>query len=92
MNRPRPNRQIEPTMATDTSTCELCTPNDVIFENALAYVRYDNNSLSPGHERIRRRAPLSACSCRFRAVLCASRVASNYANRGASVYDREYLR
>lgn len=36
-------------MATDTSTCELCTPNEVIFENALAYVRYDSNSLSPGH-------------------------------------------
>jgi diadenosine tetraphosphate (Ap4A) HIT family hydrolase len=36
-------------MATDGSTCELCTPNEVIFENALAYVRYDSNSLSPGH-------------------------------------------
>jgi diadenosine tetraphosphate (Ap4A) HIT family hydrolase len=36
-------------MATDTSTCELCTPNEVVFENALAYVRYDSNSLSRGH-------------------------------------------
>lgn len=36
-------------MATDTSPCELCTPNEVIFENALAYVRYDSNSLSLGH-------------------------------------------
>ena len=29
--------------------CELCTPNEVLIENALAYVRYDNNSLSRGH-------------------------------------------
>lgn len=29
--------------------CELCTPNDVLLEDDLAYVRYDNNSLSPGH-------------------------------------------
>jgi len=36
-------------MATDASTCELCTPNEVVFENALAYVRYDSNSLSRGH-------------------------------------------
>jgi diadenosine tetraphosphate (Ap4A) HIT family hydrolase len=36
-------------MATDTSPCELCTPNEVVFENALAYVRYDSNSLSRGH-------------------------------------------
>lgn len=36
-------------MATDTSSCELCAPNEVVFENALAYVRYDNNSLSRGH-------------------------------------------
>jgi diadenosine tetraphosphate (Ap4A) HIT family hydrolase len=27
----------------------LCTPNDVVAENALAYVRHDNNSLSCGH-------------------------------------------
>ena len=36
-------------MATDASNCELCSPNEVVFENALAYVRYDNNSLSRGH-------------------------------------------
>jgi diadenosine tetraphosphate (Ap4A) HIT family hydrolase len=36
-------------MATDASTCELCTPNEVVFENALAYVRYESNSLSRGH-------------------------------------------
>ena len=29
--------------------CELCTPADVVRENALAYVRHDNNSLSRGH-------------------------------------------
>jgi len=29
--------------------CELCTPNDVLVENSLAYVRHDNNSLSRGH-------------------------------------------
>jgi diadenosine tetraphosphate (Ap4A) HIT family hydrolase len=30
-------------------SCELCSPQDVLLENALAYVRHDNNSLSPGH-------------------------------------------
>ena len=29
--------------------CELCIPRDVISENPLAYVRFDNNSLSSGH-------------------------------------------
>ena len=36
-------------MANETMTCELCAPEQVVFENALAYVRYDNNSLSHGH-------------------------------------------
>ena len=30
-------------------TCELCTPDMVLIEDELAYVRYDNNSLSKGH-------------------------------------------
>ncbi|HXJ08208.1 MAG TPA: HIT family protein [Burkholderiales bacterium] len=29
--------------------CELCTPADVVAENALAYARYDSNPLSRGH-------------------------------------------
>src|SRR5690242_9840259 len=29
--------------------CELCVPQDLVAENALAYVRYDNHSLSRGH-------------------------------------------
>ena len=29
--------------------CELCAPQDVLLEDALAYVRLDNNSLSRGH-------------------------------------------
>ena len=29
--------------------CELCTPTDVVAENSLGYVRYDNHSLSRGH-------------------------------------------
>lgn len=36
-------------MATDATPCELCAPREVILENALAYVRYDSNSLSRGH-------------------------------------------
>lgn len=36
-------------MTTETSRCELCTPQDVVHENALAYVRIDNHSLSRGH-------------------------------------------
>lgn len=31
------------------SACELCTPAEVVAENALAYVRRDNNALSKGH-------------------------------------------
>jgi diadenosine tetraphosphate (Ap4A) HIT family hydrolase len=30
-------------------TCELCTPADVLFETALAYVSPDANALSKGH-------------------------------------------
>lgn len=33
----------------DSSPCELCAPTDVVLQNALAYVRYDNHSLSRGH-------------------------------------------
>jgi diadenosine tetraphosphate (Ap4A) HIT family hydrolase len=29
--------------------CELCRPENLLLEGSLAYVRYDNNSLSPGH-------------------------------------------
>jgi diadenosine tetraphosphate (Ap4A) HIT family hydrolase len=29
--------------------CELCAPQSVLSENALAYVRLDSNSLSRGH-------------------------------------------
>lgn len=29
--------------------CELCRPESVLLEGALAYVRYDSNSLSRGH-------------------------------------------
>jgi len=29
--------------------CELCTPQEVVAENALAYVRRDNHALSRGH-------------------------------------------
>ena len=36
-------------MATDRTACELCSRQEVLLENALAYVRYDSNSLSHGH-------------------------------------------
>jgi diadenosine tetraphosphate (Ap4A) HIT family hydrolase len=36
-------------MVIDTSPCELCRRSEVLFESSLAYVRYDNNSLSRGH-------------------------------------------
>ncbi len=32
-----------------TSDCELCRLEQVLFEEAEAYVRFDNNSLSRGH-------------------------------------------
>jgi diadenosine tetraphosphate (Ap4A) HIT family hydrolase len=31
------------------SGCELCTPADVVVEDALAYARYDSNPLCRGH-------------------------------------------
>src|SRR6185437_6944192 len=30
-------------------SCELCEPAMVLLQDELAYVRYDNNGLSPGH-------------------------------------------
>lgn len=36
-------------MATEAAACELCARHEALLENALAYVRYDNNSLSRGH-------------------------------------------
>jgi diadenosine tetraphosphate (Ap4A) HIT family hydrolase len=36
-------------MADDTTSCELCAREQLVIENALAYVRYDSNSLSRGH-------------------------------------------
>ena len=36
-------------MAIDAASCELCAADNVLFENALAYVRHDSNSLSRGH-------------------------------------------
>ena len=33
----------------ETAGCELCVRSAVLLENPLAYVRYDNNSLSKGH-------------------------------------------
>jgi diadenosine tetraphosphate (Ap4A) HIT family hydrolase len=29
--------------------CELCEPNEVLFESEFAYVRYDSRALSKGH-------------------------------------------
>ena len=36
-------------MADTLHDCELCRPDMVVLEDALAYVRFDNNSLSRGH-------------------------------------------
>ncbi len=36
-------------MAAKSETCELCEPEMLLFGDEHAYVRYDNNSLSPGH-------------------------------------------
>jgi len=36
-------------MTKEAPDCELCSRRNVLLENALAYVRYDNNSLSRGH-------------------------------------------
>ncbi len=36
-------------MAHEPSSCELCARQQLVIENALAYVRYDSNSLSRGH-------------------------------------------
>jgi len=33
----------------DAADCELCRLEHVLFDNEEAYVRYDNNSLAPGH-------------------------------------------
>jgi diadenosine tetraphosphate (Ap4A) HIT family hydrolase len=35
-------------MADNQTACELCDPKDVVVENQLAFVRYDDSSLSKG--------------------------------------------
>src|SRR5882672_5053064 len=37
------------TASPEAAVCEVCTPENVVLENELAYVRHDNNSLSRGH-------------------------------------------
>ena len=39
----------KPRVCVATRACELCSWHEALLENALAYVRYDNNSLSRGH-------------------------------------------
>ncbi|MCU0593013.1 MAG: HIT family protein [Desulfobacterales bacterium] len=36
-------------MTDNQTACELCIPKDVVVENELAFVRYDDSSLSKGH-------------------------------------------
>jgi diadenosine tetraphosphate (Ap4A) HIT family hydrolase len=36
-------------MVDNQTACELCVPKDVVVENELAFVRYDDSSLSKGH-------------------------------------------
>ncbi|MGF1546842.1 MAG: HIT family protein [Thiotrichales bacterium] len=36
-------------MHNPTAQCVLCTPQDVVLEHELAYVRHDDSALSPGH-------------------------------------------
>jgi diadenosine tetraphosphate (Ap4A) HIT family hydrolase len=36
-------------MSDETTSCELCARDQLVIENALAYVRHDSNSLSRGH-------------------------------------------
>jgi diadenosine tetraphosphate (Ap4A) HIT family hydrolase len=36
-------------MAGPAQDCELCRPDMVLFDDALAYVRFDNHGLSRGH-------------------------------------------
>ena len=36
-------------MAVEATACELCSRQEVLLENALAYVRPDNHSLTRGH-------------------------------------------
>jgi diadenosine tetraphosphate (Ap4A) HIT family hydrolase len=37
------------TAVAEDDACELCRPDMVLLEHEFAYVRYDNNSLAPGH-------------------------------------------
>jgi diadenosine tetraphosphate (Ap4A) HIT family hydrolase len=37
------------TAVAESDACELCRPDMVLLEGEFAYVRYDNNSLAPGH-------------------------------------------
>lgn len=39
-------------MAAEEPSCDLCSQEQLAIENALAYVRYDNHSLSRGHVHV----------------------------------------
>jgi diadenosine tetraphosphate (Ap4A) HIT family hydrolase len=49
MSATRSRHGTRSAMATEATACELCSRHEVLLENALAYVRHDNNSLSRGH-------------------------------------------
>ena len=69
------------TMATGKSPCQLCTPNAVVCENALAYVRYDSNSLKPlslWTRGVHRAGTSGAMARRLRHTTCAFRITRRY--------------
>jgi len=39
-------------MTDEATSCELCGREQLVIENALAYVRYDSNFLSSGHVHV----------------------------------------
>lgn len=43
------SRKLKRMDAMAAEHCELCRPENILLEGPLAYVRYDNNSLSLGH-------------------------------------------
>jgi len=49
MTAERSSRTAHADPGSHDDTCELCKPDMVLLDDELAYVRYDNNSLAPGH-------------------------------------------
>lgn len=69
------------------TACELCSAHETVLEHALAYVRYDSNSLSPGHVLV---IPRRHVADFFDMTLEEQRAALELLNRARALVQKKY--